>query len=42
LECAKEDESMWNIIFYEKEDGKIPVQDFLDKLLDDYQRRNIL
>jgi phage-related protein len=23
---------MWNIIFYEKEDGTIPVQEFLDKL----------
>ena len=23
---------MWNIIFYEKEDGTIPVQDFLDHL----------
>lgn len=23
---------MWNIIFYEKEDGTIPVQKFLDKL----------
>lgn len=23
---------MWNIIFYEKEDGTIPVIDFLDKL----------
>ena len=23
---------MWNIIFYEKEDGKTPVQEFLDKL----------
>ena len=23
---------MWNIIFYEKEDGTTPVQEFLDKL----------
>lgn len=23
---------MWNIIFYEKDDGTIPVKDFLDKL----------
>ena len=23
---------MWNIIFYEKDDGKTPVQEFLDKL----------
>ncbi len=23
---------MWNIIFYEKEDGSTPVQDFLDEL----------
>ena len=23
---------MWNIIFYEKEDGRVPVQEFLDKL----------
>ena len=23
---------MWNIIFYEKDDGTSPVQEFLDKL----------
>lgn len=25
-------ENMWNVIFYEKEDGTIPVQEFLDGL----------